>query len=152
MCVFSFNVLLYYTSVMGWVLFYLYSSFFPTLPWETCGNSWNTDKCKGMSTSTILCLVLHMFVFQIPQGLFPPVQCDALSGAPQNNWIYAKAKFDGMYPSFITDDQKHKEAEMSMTACVRSYKRCPLLSSAVFVSFRDRRSFGQCQCQYWHFR
>ncbi|XP_048253203.1 sodium-dependent proline transporter-like [Haliotis rufescens] len=34
-----------YNLTIVWTIFYLYKSFWPTLPWTTCGNSWNTDLC-----------------------------------------------------------------------------------------------------------
>ncbi|OWF48157.1 Sodium- and chloride-dependent betaine transporter [Mizuhopecten yessoensis] len=35
----------YYGPVMAWVLLYIGYSFFPTQPWSTCDNIWNTDAC-----------------------------------------------------------------------------------------------------------
>ena len=39
----------YYGMVIGWVYFYLIQSFYPTLGWSTCNNSWNTPNCRGMN-------------------------------------------------------------------------------------------------------
>ncbi|NP_001161606.1 neurotransmitter transporter-like protein [Saccoglossus kowalevskii] len=35
----------YYNVIMAWALFYLVASFVSPLPYGTCGNWWNTDKC-----------------------------------------------------------------------------------------------------------
>ncbi|OWF55165.1 Sodium- and chloride-dependent glycine transporter 2 [Mizuhopecten yessoensis] len=35
----------YYTIIIAWTLFYLGNSFLSPLPWRTCNNRWNTDKC-----------------------------------------------------------------------------------------------------------
>uniref|UniRef100_A0A8C4WYS0 Transporter n=1 Tax=Eptatretus burgeri TaxID=7764 RepID=A0A8C4WYS0_EPTBU len=36
----------YYIMVLAWGLYYLVHSFTATLPWATCGNSWNTLNCS----------------------------------------------------------------------------------------------------------
>lgn len=36
-------VSIYYMVVIAWVLYYLWTSFFPSLVWGTCGNSWNSE-------------------------------------------------------------------------------------------------------------
>ncbi|KAG5680362.1 hypothetical protein PVAND_009871 [Polypedilum vanderplanki] len=38
-------VSIYYQLIIAWVLFYLYSSFFPSLRWGTCDNDWNSENC-----------------------------------------------------------------------------------------------------------
>ncbi|OWF53555.1 sodium- and chloride-dependent glycine transporter 1-like [Mizuhopecten yessoensis] len=35
----------YYNLVITWVIYYLVHAFFPHIPWATCDNDWNTDKC-----------------------------------------------------------------------------------------------------------
>lgn len=38
-------VAIYYNMIIAYVLFYLFASLTSTLPWEHCGNWWNTDLC-----------------------------------------------------------------------------------------------------------
>ncbi|XP_060073836.1 sodium- and chloride-dependent betaine transporter-like [Ylistrum balloti] len=40
----------YYGLIVAWVLLYLGYSFFPTQPWSTCDNEWNTDRCVVLRT------------------------------------------------------------------------------------------------------
>ncbi|XP_069114390.1 sodium-dependent proline transporter-like [Argopecten irradians] len=35
----------YYGLIVAWVLLYLGYSFYPTHPWASCDNDWNTDEC-----------------------------------------------------------------------------------------------------------
>ncbi|XP_067652266.1 sodium- and chloride-dependent glycine transporter 2-like [Haliotis asinina] len=38
-------IVLYYSLMFSWGVYYIYSSFSATLPWTTCGNPWNTPQC-----------------------------------------------------------------------------------------------------------
>lgn len=42
---------IYYIVVLAWALFYLFNSFKDPLPWTTCVNSWNTEKCHTQISS-----------------------------------------------------------------------------------------------------
>ncbi|XP_033755750.1 sodium- and chloride-dependent glycine transporter 2-like [Pecten maximus] len=50
----------YYGLIVAWVLLYLGYSFYPTQPWASCNNDWNTDECvvlrsgMRMSNTTLL--------------------------------------------------------------------------------------------------
>ncbi|BFZ08268.1 hypothetical protein BsWGS_11307 [Bradybaena similaris] len=37
----------YYIVILAWAVFYLFRSFASSLPWATCGNEWNSDKCMS---------------------------------------------------------------------------------------------------------
>uniref|UniRef100_A0A673B703 Transporter n=1 Tax=Sphaeramia orbicularis TaxID=375764 RepID=A0A673B703_9TELE len=50
-CIIALYIAFYYNTIMAWALYYLLSSFRPTLPWTTCTNEWNTANCnRYMST------------------------------------------------------------------------------------------------------
>lgn len=38
-------VAIYYNMIIAYVLFYLFASLTSNLPWEHCGNWWNTERC-----------------------------------------------------------------------------------------------------------
>ncbi|KAG5680363.1 hypothetical protein PVAND_009872 [Polypedilum vanderplanki] len=39
---------IYYFVIIAWVLFYFYTSMFPSLLWGSCDNDWNTDYCYNL--------------------------------------------------------------------------------------------------------
>ena len=52
----------YYNTLIAWILYYMVYSFFPNLPWATCGNKWNTDACisnRGTSNQSDVPVVFH---------------------------------------------------------------------------------------------
>ncbi|XP_074644545.1 sodium-dependent dopamine transporter-like [Tubulanus polymorphus] len=46
MCLMAFYVSIYYNVIIGWSFFYLFHSFRASLPWTSCDNEWNTDRCR----------------------------------------------------------------------------------------------------------
>ncbi|XP_061682411.1 sodium- and chloride-dependent GABA transporter 2-like [Syngnathoides biaculeatus] len=38
-----------YIIILSWAVFYLVFSFYPTLPWSTCNNYWNTANCVDVT-------------------------------------------------------------------------------------------------------
>ncbi|XP_063050442.1 solute carrier family 6 member 4b [Engraulis encrasicolus] len=44
-CIIALYVSFYYNTIIAWALFYFYSSFTSTLPWNSCNNPWNTENC-----------------------------------------------------------------------------------------------------------
>lgn len=38
-------VAIYYNMIIAYVLFYLFASLTSDLPWQHCGNWWNTELC-----------------------------------------------------------------------------------------------------------
>ncbi|XP_060591213.1 sodium- and chloride-dependent glycine transporter 1-like [Ruditapes philippinarum] len=47
----------YFGTAFGWVFYFLIMSFYPTLPWSTCNNSWNTENCIDSTTNMTMKLL-----------------------------------------------------------------------------------------------
>jgi len=43
---------IYYVNIIGWCVYYLIASMSAALPWENCGNSWNTPACLKETNTT----------------------------------------------------------------------------------------------------
>lgn len=41
-CIIDIYMGMYYNTIIGWAVYYLYASFTSELPWTKCGNEWNT--------------------------------------------------------------------------------------------------------------
>ncbi|XP_022086827.1 sodium- and chloride-dependent glycine transporter 1-like [Acanthaster planci] len=45
MCCVTILCCIYYNVIIGYTIFYFYSSFTTEVPWRTCNNTWNTESC-----------------------------------------------------------------------------------------------------------
>ncbi|KAL0894566.1 hypothetical protein ABMA27_013138 [Loxostege sticticalis] len=43
---------IYFSAIMAYPILYMYHSFSSPLPWQSCGNSWNTEKCTEITSNS----------------------------------------------------------------------------------------------------
>ncbi|XP_058457561.1 sodium-dependent serotonin transporter [Malaya genurostris] len=48
-CLIDIYMGMYYNTIIGWAVYYLFASFNSELPWTKCGNVWNTDACTPVT-------------------------------------------------------------------------------------------------------
>ena len=47
-------IVLYYNVIVAWCLYFFMASMTSKLPWEDCGNWWNTDLCVDKTSKDII--------------------------------------------------------------------------------------------------
>ncbi|XP_070495246.1 sodium-dependent serotonin transporter [Chironomus tepperi] len=53
-CIIDIYMGMYYNTIIGWAVYYFFASFTTELPWNKCGNEWNTPACLSVNISTNL--------------------------------------------------------------------------------------------------
>ncbi|KAL9916991.1 sodium-dependent serotonin transporter [Glossina fuscipes] len=51
-CIIDIYMGMYYNTIIGWAVYYLFASFTSQLPWTSCDNAWNTDSCMPVTNES----------------------------------------------------------------------------------------------------
>ncbi|XP_033254385.1 sodium-dependent serotonin transporter-like [Drosophila miranda] len=49
-CLIDIYMGMYYNTIIGWAVYYLFASFTSKLPWTSCDNPWTTDNCMPVTS------------------------------------------------------------------------------------------------------
>ncbi|KAH8301750.1 sodium-dependent serotonin transporter [Drosophila kikkawai] len=49
-CLIDIYMGMYYNTIIGWAVYYLFASFTSKLPWTSCDNPWNTNNCMPVTS------------------------------------------------------------------------------------------------------
>lgn len=50
-CLIDIYMGMYYNTIIGWAVYYLFASFTSKLPWTSCDNPWNTASCMPVTNA-----------------------------------------------------------------------------------------------------
>ncbi|KAK5848873.1 hypothetical protein PBY51_008560 [Eleginops maclovinus] len=99
---------IYYIVVLAWAIFYLFNSFKSPLPWSTCDNVWNTERCHG-----------HQSVFANPELFQAGSNWSFLHNISSQDYFESFTNItmeDMQYPSGISPEEEfwvHRMLRMS---------------------------------------
>lgn len=52
-CLIDIYMGMYYNTIIGWAVYFLFASFRWELPWTSCNNTWNTPSCVPTAESSL---------------------------------------------------------------------------------------------------
>lgn len=68
-------VSIYYMVIIAWVLYYLWTSFWPSMEWGSCGNAWNSDgKQKKKHFKTTISVLINFWAVVISSDCYSTIE------------------------------------------------------------------------------